>query len=289
VLLGNAEANPRYRVEADSSGTSDPGIQAGGTVVADATPPRGGQPRDGDKAKGASPKPPRGLLSEADYQRWLKSHPKAAYRRVGPWLGEPIYKQYTEEYFTSRGFYLGGKMKMGSSGEHDEIWLHDGGNGIRIHVLRDPTKKQAPVQPRKPVPEEDDDEDVREAQKALKESADQMLRVQAKLKELLDQRGKPAFERLRKEYLELEAAWLERLRLSIEYVEQMWNPDSHNEQPSEDSKLELRDVLDKLIEYDHAHPFGDAWKGRSEIPARSGDPVRVKPPTTVKGDKPIEF
>jgi hypothetical protein len=272
--------------------TAAPGDLPDGTVLADVGGPPGGPGKVKDKEKPKEKIFTKGPLSEAEHKQWLAAHPKAKHERVGPWLPADMYGKFTKQYFLSKGYFYSGKMNQGSYGEYDEVWLNNSGDGTEYRVARDPTRqKQAPAKPKDATydPDEDADDDVIEAQKRLKENGEEMRKVQAKLKELLDHRGKAEFENLRKVYLDMEAKWQENLRKDIEYIDQFLNPPPPAPPPSADSKPELDDVRAKFEEYDRAFPYGDEWKGRADIEPRRGDPIRVKPPVTVKGDGPTTF
>lgn len=200
--------------------------------------------------------PPHAPLSQAEYKAWQKAHPKAGGNRVGPWMGEPIYKQYTAAYFTSKGFYLAGKMRMGSSGEYDEIWLKDDGDGTEYRVLRIPPSAQPP-----PAPPPEEDEDVREAEQLPKDRKSERHQVLKKMKELLNQSPGPDYDRMLKEYEDLETTWLEHVTDDIERCQEL-----RRAAKTDDAKQRIEDATNKLWTLFNSYPYGDVWEGRDEIP-----------------------
>ena len=230
--------------------------------------------------------PPRGPYSEAQYNQWIKEHPNRDFHSAGPWMPEAMYKTFDKAWFQSKGFFLAGRMRRGSSGEHSEIWLKNTGDGVEWQVFRDPNARE-PKKDDAPAtydPDEGADQDALDAHKALMDRTAEMAKVQGKLKELVDHLHAADFEGLRKAYIKMEADWQKHLHDDIDHLQQLLDAG-----PSEDSKPELEDALKELRNQDGSFPYGDGWNGRSDIPARSGDPIRVKPPVTVKGDQPITF
>ncbi|MBV8912838.1 MAG: hypothetical protein JOZ05_07360 [Acetobacteraceae bacterium] len=194
-------------------------------------------------------------LSEAEYKAWQKAHPKAGGNRVGPWMGEPIYKQYTAEYFTSKGFYLAGKMRMGSSGEYDEVWLKDDGDGTEDRVLRIPPSAQPP-----PPPDEEE-EDVREAEQLPKDRAFERDQVIKKMHELVQQPPGDDYDRMLDEYDDMETKWIEHLADDTARCNTL-----RNKAKREASKQRIQAALDKLSALYHNFPDGDEWQGRDQVP-----------------------
>jgi hypothetical protein len=250
-----------------------------------------------EPASGGGPKPPppnptpakpprRGRLSQAEYDAWLKAHPKAKQARYGPWMPDAMYKVYTSEYMKSKGFFLSGKMRMGSSGEYDEVWLNDRGDGVEVRVYRGVEQPKAPPSPEKATydPDENAEDDVIEAEGLLKDLDAEGAKVKGMLRDLVSKMGTPEFEGLRKAYIDAEAKWQQNLQDGRDRIDELLK-----DSPSEDSKPELEAVQKQLADEAAAFPYGPEWGGRPDIPYHRGDPIHVKPPASVTGDHPITF
>lgn len=115
----------------------------------------GGPPKDGGGKPAAKSKPKQpepeipttGPLTEAQYNAWLKAHPKARQERAGPWNGPYIYNKYTGQYLESQGYFLSGRMNMGAGG-YDEVWLNNAGEGTEYRVYRGPAWPAPPAPPK---------------------------------------------------------------------------------------------------------------------------------------------
>jgi hypothetical protein len=121
---------------------------------------------------GGAPPVARGKLTEAEWKKWHKAHPKARSEQVFAWM--PQFKQYTPQFFLSKGFYLAGRMYMGAQGELNEIWLNDAGDGTEYRVYQSEWASQGSPAPAE-EPKEPPNEDATELLKMTLESIRQDL------------------------------------------------------------------------------------------------------------------
>ncbi|HEX5328243.1 MAG TPA: hypothetical protein VFW75_16360 [Acetobacteraceae bacterium] len=116
-------------------------------------PPAKSKPKQA-KSKPKQPEPEiptTGPLTEAQYDAWLKAHPKAPQVQVGPWNGPYIYNKYTGQYLESRGYFFSGRMNMGAGG-YNEVWLNNAGEGAEYRVYRGPDWPAATAPPTQTPP-----------------------------------------------------------------------------------------------------------------------------------------
>jgi len=239
------------------------------------------QPKDPPKDA-----PPR-QLTEAEYKAWQRAHPKASNERVGPWLPAPIYKQYTKQWFTSRGYFYSGRMVMDtSSGGYDEVWLNNAGDGREYRVYREPARPKA-AETKKPevdVDEEPADPDVLEAENYSKDRAAEKKNLIRLVEELHRKIGTPEYNGLYNRYRTLEDEWLKQLDENKERVHDLWKASDDN-----DSRDELSDVEEELGRLKDSWPYGAEWGSRADLPKAPGDNLTIKKPVTVTPTGPITF
>jgi hypothetical protein len=233
------------------------------------------------------PKPSQvGRFTEAEYQAWLSSHPKASRERVGPWLPASIYKQYTTRWFASRGYFYSGRVVMDySSGGYDEVWLNSGENGREYRVYREPARPKAAVESKERVQEDDPaDPDVVEAEDYVRDRSAEKVRLILLVKELHRKIGSAEYNGLYDKYRMLEDNYLHELDQNKERVLELWRASQND-----DSRDELSDVADELSRQKGSWPYGTEWSPRPDLPRSPGDNLTIKKPVTVTPTGPITF
>lgn len=239
------------------------------------------QPKDPPGTKAA----PTRQLTEAEYNAWQRAHPKASSERVGPWLPDAMYKQYTKQWFTSRGYFFSGRMMMDtSSGGYDEVWLNNTGDGREYRVYREPARPKAAESKKVEVDDEPADPDVIEAEDYSKDRAAEKKHLIDLVDELHRKIGTPEYNGLYKQYRAQEDEWLRRLDEDKERVHDLWK-----ESDNDDSRDELSDVEQELGRLKDSWPYGDEWRLRVDLPKAPGDNLTIKKPVTVTPTGPITF
>jgi hypothetical protein len=239
------------------------------------------QPKDPPGSKAA----PIRQLTQAEYKAWQRAHPKATSERVGPWLPATMYKQYTKQWFTSRGYFFSGRMVMDtSSGGYDEVWLNNAGDGREYRVYREPERPKAAESKKVEVDDEPADPDVVEAEDLSKDRAAEKKHLILLVEELHRKIGSPEYNGLYNRYRALEDDWLKRLDDDKERVHDLWKASDNN-----DSRDELSDVEEELGRLKNSWPYGAEWGSRADLPRAPGDNLTIKKPVTLTPTGPITF
>lgn len=92
------------------------------------------QPQGAQAAAGSRRLPPGpGEYTPAEYEAWLKAHPKREYRIGGPWEPNAFYARYTPKWFWDQGYVYAGRGGN-SSWYWFEVWISstDGGKEFRV-------------------------------------------------------------------------------------------------------------------------------------------------------------
>ena len=239
------------------------------------------QPKDPPGSKDA----PMRQLTEAEYKAWQRAHPKASSERVGPWLPATMYKQYTKQWFTSRGYFYSGRMVMDtSSGGYDEVWLNNAGDGREYRVYREPARPKAAETRKDDGGDEPGDPDVSEAQDYIKDRTAEKKHLIDLVEELHRKIGSPEYNGLYKQYRAQEDEWLRQLDINKERVGEL-----RKESDDNDSRDKLSEVEKELGRLKDSWPYGAEWGSRVDLPRAPGDNLIIKKPVTVTPTGPITF
>jgi hypothetical protein len=88
----------------------------------------------GDKFKR---KPPgKGAFTEADYNDWVKRHPKFSFHNGGAHEPDAFYNRYTPQWFWKNGYFYAFSRYAGFKGGYIEVWLSNKDNGHEFNVFR---------------------------------------------------------------------------------------------------------------------------------------------------------